>query len=162
MRKFDTRRIAIYGMVAAIYAVLTIALAPYSFYGVQFRIGEALVLLCFYKRGYIIPLTLGCAIANLFSPMLAWDMTVGIFATFLSVLLISFSRNIVIASFFPVVINGVLVGLGVTKYYSGILWVNMGLVALGEFVCISIVGVILFKNLEKNKAFMKLIKFGEE
>ncbi|MFA5658382.1 MAG: QueT transporter family protein [Oscillospiraceae bacterium] len=159
MRKFDSRRIAVYGMVAAVYAVLTIVMAPYSFYGVQFRIGEALVLLCFYKKDYIVALTIGCAIANLFSPMLAWDMTVGVFATFLSVLMISFSKNIYIASLFPVVINGVLVGIGVTKYFGGGLLINMGLVALGEFICISIVGIIIFKSLEKNKKFMRLIKF---
>ena len=71
MSKNYVNRIAIFGIVTAIYVVITVLLMPYSFYGIQFRISEALVLLCFYKKDYIIPLTLGCAIANLFSPMMA-------------------------------------------------------------------------------------------
>jgi len=159
MKKYDTKRIAVFGIIAAVYVVLTVALAPYSFYGVQFRIGEILVLLCFYKRDYVIPLTIGCAIANLFSPMFAWDMTVGVFATLLSVVLISFSKNIYIASLFPVIINGILVGIGVTKFFGGVLLLNMGLVALGEFICITIIGTFIFKTLERNPKIIKLIKF---
>ena len=37
---------------------------------------------------------------------------------------------------------------------------NMGWVALGEFVCVTIVGVILIKALMKNKYFSKLVTFG--
>ena len=36
----------------------------------------------------------------------------------------------------------------------------MGWVALGEFVCVTIVGVILIKALMKNKYFSKLVTFG--
>ncbi len=159
MKKIDTRRIAIYGIVAAIYAVLTIALAPYSFYGIQFRIGEALVLLAYYKRGYIVPLTLGCAIANLFSPMFAWDMTMGVFATFLSVVCISLCKNLLLASFFPVVINAVVVSIGLKLYYELPIPISMLQVAFGELVCVTGLGLILFNSFEKNKNFMRLIKF---
>ena len=162
MKKIDTRRIAIYGMVAALYAVLTIVLMPYSYYGVQFRISEALVLLCFYKKGYIVPLTIGCAIANLFSPMMALDLPIGTFATLISLLLITKSKNIYIAALFPVIINAVIVGMELKIALHAPLLLSMGQVALGEFVCVFIVGIILFKNLEKNKAFMNMIKFGEE
>ena len=33
----------------------------------------------------------------------------------------------------------------------------MGTVALGEFIVVSIIGVLVFKALERNKHFMKLI-----
>lgn len=164
MKKIDTKRIAIYGMVAAIYVAITYALGGLAFMNVQFRVSEALVLLCFYKKNYIIPLTLGCFLANLnpSSPMLAWDLTAGVLATLLSVYLISKSRNIIIASLFPVIINAVVVGFGLYKFVGLPLFLSMAQVAIGEFVCVSVVGVILFKSLEQNNGFMKLIKFGEE
>lgn len=160
MKKIDTRRIAIYGIVAAVYVAVTYACGSLAFMGVQFRISEALVLLCFYKRDYIIPLGIGCAIANLNSPMLPWDMTVGVLATVLSLLLISKSKNIFIASIFPVIINGVAVGVGLYLFFDLPLWLSMAQVAIGEFVCVSLVGIVLFKSLEKNGSFMKLIKFS--
>jgi len=162
MRKFDTRRIAVFGMVAGIYVAVTILLMPYSFYGIQFRVAEALVLLCFYKKEYIIPLTLGCAIANLFSPMMAWDLPLGTLATFISLFLITKSKNIYIAAIFPVVINAVIVGIELNLALGLPLILSMAQVALGEFVCVFVVGITLFKSLEKNKGFMRLIKFGEE
>ena len=161
MQKFDTKRIAIYAVVAALYVVITYSLGGLAFMNIQFRVSEALVLLCFYKKGYIIPLTLGCFIANLnpSSPMLSWDLTAGVFATLLSVYLISKCKNIYIASLFPVVINAIVVGLGLNIYLKLPLLLSMIQVAIGEFVCVSVVGVIIFKVLEKNNEFMKLIKF---
>jgi len=164
MKKIDTKRIAIYGMVAAIYVAVTYACGSLAFMGFQFRISEALILLCFYKKDYIIPLTVGCFLANLnpSSPMLAWDLTAGVFATLLSAYLISKSKNIIIASLFPVIINAIVVGFGLYKFVGLPLILSMVQVAFGEFVCVSIVGVVLFKSLDKNKGFMKLIKFGKE
>ena len=37
------------------------------------------------------------------------------------------------------------------------LLISMGTVALGEFVVVSVAGVIIFKLLEKNSRFMRLI-----
>jgi len=159
MSKNYVNRIAIFGIVTAIYVVITVLLMPYSFYGVQFRISEALVLLCFYKKDYIIPLTLGCAIANLFSPMMALDLPLGTLATLISLFLITKTKNIYLASIFPVIVNAIVVGFELKYAFNAPLLLSIGQVALGEFVCVSIVGVILFKSLEKNKAFMRLIKF---
>ena len=113
----------------------------------------------YYEKDYIFPLTLGCFIANLFSPMLAWDLTAGVFATFLSLFLISKSKNIYLASLFPVIINAVIVSIGLKIYFEAPFWLSMLQVAIGEFVCVSVVGIVVFKILELNKRFMKIIKF---
>lgn len=160
MKKIDVRRIAIYGIVAAIYVVLTVSLSWMSYLGVQFRIAEALVLLCFYKKDYIIPLTLGCFIANLFSPMMAWDLPIGTLATLISLILITKCKNIYVASLMPVIINGILVGLELYFALGFPLLLSMGQVALGELVCVTGLGVLIFKTLERNKKFMNLIRFN--
>ena len=46
----NIKRIVISALIAALYATLTIALAPISYLGVQFRISEIMVLLAFYKK----------------------------------------------------------------------------------------------------------------
>ena len=81
----NIKRIVISALIAALYATLTIALAPISYLGVQFRISEIMVLLAFYKKDYIVGLTLGCFIANILGPNGTIDIVLGTFATFISV-----------------------------------------------------------------------------
>ena len=53
-------------VIAAIYVVLTIIFAPFSFGEVQVRISEALTVLPFFTPAAIPGLFVGCIIANLF------------------------------------------------------------------------------------------------
>ena len=166
MEFFNARRITNIGVVAAIYVVLTLLFSGLSYGSVQFRFSEALVLLCFFNKDYIISMTLGCFIANLFSPVGLIDTIVGTLATLISVLLIyAFRKNdntlrLALCSLFPVVINGLMVAAEL-KYVSDLpFWLSAGQVALGEFVCVSIIGVVLVKALSRNKSFMKLVMAG--
>ncbi|MFC3931477.1 QueT transporter family protein [Streptococcus dentapri] len=66
---FTVRDLVQIALVAALYAIFT-ALPPFNLisYGpYQFRLSEMLNFLGFYKVKYIIGLTLGCMIANLYS-----------------------------------------------------------------------------------------------
>ena len=155
--KFSPLRLAKLAAVAAVYVCLTYALGFMSYGNIQFRVAEMLMLLCFYKKDYGVSLILGCFIANLFSPMMLMDMIFGTAATVLAVLLIYISPNIYIASLAPVATNAVIVGAELTYAFKTPFWLNAIEVAAGEFVCVSVLGVIVFKLLEKNAAFMKLI-----
>ena len=159
MKKIDTKRIAIFGLVTGIYVALTLSLSFLSYGGVQFRIAEALMLLCFYKKDYIIPLTLGCAIANLFSPMMALDLPFGTMATLISLLLVFKCKNIIVASLMPVIVNAIVIGIELKIAFDLPFAISMIQVGFGQFVCVTIIGVTIFKFLEKNNAIMKLIKF---
>ena len=154
---FSAVRIAKLAAVAALYVALTYALGFMSYGNIQFRVAEVLTLLCFYKKDYGIALTLGCFIANIFSPMMLMDMVFGTLATVLAVLLIFISPNLYIASLAPVLTNAVIVGIELTVAFKTPFRLNALEVAAGEFVCVSIVGVILFKLLEKNAGFMRLV-----
>ena len=154
--KFSAVRFVKLAAVAAIYVVLTYALGFMAYGSIQFRVAEVLMLLCFYKKDYGISLIVGCFVANLFSPM-ALDMLFGTAATVLAVLLIYISPNLYIASLAPVVTNAVIVGAELTISFNTPFWLNAVEVAAGEFVCVCIVGVIVFKSLERNPAFMKII-----
>lgn len=165
-RKINTKKIANIGVVAGIYVVLTVALSSLSYGGVQFRVAEMLTLLCFYKKDYCLSVTLGCFISNMFSPMPV-DMLIGTLATVVAVVPMYYigkkaTKNrlfkMVLASLCPVLSNALIVGAEL-KIFVGLPFVISALeVALGEIVCVSLLGVICFWNLEKNKQFMKLLE----
>lgn len=158
--KLSVRKLAILGFVAAVYVVLTVMLGELSYSNIQFRISEALVLLCFYKKEYIYSMTAGCLIANIFSGM-PLDIIFGTLATLIAVICVYKCKNLILASLFPVAVNAVIVGLELKFAYGLPLFLTMAQVAIGELVCVTILGVIIFKVLEKNKPFMKMICFGE-
>lgn len=160
MKKINIKDIVLYASVAAIYVVLTWAFGSLSYGPIQFRISEVLVLLCFFDKKYFLPLTIGCFISNLMSPN-ALDIIFGTLATMISLFFVCKSKNLFVASLFPVVFNGLIVALELTVF-SSIYDINLYLfytatVAFGEFVCVSIFGVILFTILKKNKDFMNFI-----
>ena len=158
----NIKRIVISALIAALYATLTIALAPISYLGVQFRISEIMVLLAFYKKDYIVGLTLGCFIANILGPNGAIDIILGTFATFISVWgiyltgkYIKGKKSIWIASIWPTIFNGIIIGWMLNYVYGLPLVLSMGQVALGEFVIITVIGVPVFNFINK-KYFGKL------
>lgn len=153
-----TKKLTALSIVAAIYVVLTVMLGDLSYSNIQFRLSEALILLCFYKREYIYALSVGCLIANIFSGM-PLDIIFGTLATVIAAFLVFKAKNIYIASVFPVIVNAIIVGAELNIFYGLPLWLTMAQVALGEFVCVCILGVILFKSIEKNKVFMRIIRF---
>lgn len=162
MKKLKISDLILYSSVAAIYIVLTMLLGSFSFGPIQFRISEILVLLCFFNPKFFLPLTLGCFISNLFSPFGFYDVIFGTLATMLSLLWIKTSKRLFIASLYPVIFNGIIVSLEIClladTFTLGLFLLNFATVALGEFVCVSIIGVILFSSIKNHEGFLKLIK----
>ena len=68
------------GLVAALYVVLTLLVAPVAYGPIQFRISEMLNFLGLYNRRYVYAITLGCFLANI--PNGYVDMVVGSLSTF--------------------------------------------------------------------------------
>lgn len=66
MKGWGTRDIAYSGIIAALYAVLTITLAPISYGVYQLRVSEALTIIPFVYPPAIIGLFIGCLVANIF------------------------------------------------------------------------------------------------
>ena len=142
-------------VVAAIYVVLTVATSAISFGMMQIRIAEALMLLCFFRKDYIYGLTAGCFIANLFSFM--WmDIIVGTLATLIACLCICFLsfKNLFLASLYPVIANGFIIGAELTYFEVGPYWVCTGWVALGEVIAVCVIGYALFMILWREKRLL--------
>lgn len=157
MKNEVIRSITVNAVVAVIYFLLTFFTPTISFLGMQIRIAECLILLCFFRRDYVVGITLGCIFANFNSPMMFYDVLFGSLATLISALLISFMKNLFVATLIPVVINGFIVGAELYFILEEPFWINVGFVAAGEFIAVSIVGYIIFMIFGKKKYFQNLI-----
>ena len=159
-----TKRITRTAIVAAIYAATTLAIAPFAYGSIQFRISEILVLLALFDPLYISGLTLGCLIANMLGPNGLLDIIFGTLATFISLIAIYFTGKIIknyklkliLSSIWPTIINGLIIGWMLNKLYKLPLILSMGEVAIGEFVVVTIIGVPLF--LFAGKRFEDVLK----
>ena len=168
-----TSRIAVGGVIAALYVVLTYAqemIFPNSTsMAVQFRMSEALTMLCLFTPHAIPGLTIGCLLANVVSlGALPVDMIMGTFATFLATLCIYKTRNIqfkgmpLLSAAMPAIFNGIIIGLEIEIFFIEgpfnfvSFLTQAGLVALGELVVCYTLGILLAKTL-KNKNFEKYL-----
>ena len=150
-----TKQIARSAIIAALYAALTVSLAPISYGPVQFRVSEALTLLPFYFPEAIPGLTIGCVLANFFGGFGLTDMFFGSLATLLAAFLTMKSKNIYIAAFWPVVFNAVIIGTMLHILIEVPLIATGLYVGLGEAGACYIVGVPLMKILEKRNIIIK-------
>lgn len=149
---------------AALYFVLTVALAPISYGPLQFRLSEALVLLpLIFPAEGVVGLTLGCLLANIFSPTGWYDMVFGTLSTLVACLLsvlirwLFYRKNQKNNVFLPFLggIPHILVNMTVLPimwYMLGmeeVVWINMGMIALTEAATIYALGVPLYFALLK-------------
>jgi uncharacterized membrane protein len=153
---FKTNDLIKNAIIAALYAVLTLSLAPLSYGPIQVRVSEFMTLLAFTNRKCIPGLVLGCFLANIGSPYGVTDMVVGTLATFLAVYAMQFCPNLFVASLMPVLFNGVIIGAELAYLAALPEGVSMAATMLyigaGEFVSVSVLGIIIFKLLLKNHA----------
>lgn len=145
-------------VIAALYVVLTIAVAPVAFGPIQFRISEVLVLLCFFKRDYCISLILGCFIANLFSIELGYvDLIFGTLHTAISVICVSFTKKYMfLASLWPTIFMPI-IAFELWKFLGFEFFSTWLSLVISEFIVVSIIGYIIFFFIRKNETLMKLI-----
>ena len=164
----NTKRLVRAAMVAAIYVVLCLVLAPFSYGAVQVRLAEMLCLLPVFGAEYIVAVTLGCFLANLLSSTLV-DVVFGTAATLVACLVTYAVRKVRVgglaipAAVPPIVSNAVIVGaLELTFFLPGVTgtaalaaW-NALTVGIGEVVSCGILGVALVKLIESNTGLRRL------
>lgn len=144
-----TRSVCLSAMIAALYAALTLLLAPISYGAIQCRISEAMTLLPILLPQAIPGLVIGCLVANLLSPVAIWDVIFGTLATLIAALgTYQLRKKPLLAALCPVVANGIIVGVMLAVFYALPLWLTMLEVAVGEAVAVAL-GFILLAALRK-------------
>ena len=165
--------LAVGAVIAALYVVLTYAqeiIFPNSTsMAVQFRLSEALTMLCVFTPYAIPGLTVGCILTNLITVgVLPTDIILGSLATFLAGVCMYKARSItlkglpVLSALMPAIFNGIIIGAQIEVFYIDgpfnfvSFLTQAGLVALGELVVLFTLGLLLAKTI-KNKKFEKYL-----
>ena len=145
-----TRSLCVSAVIAALYAAMTILLAPISYGSIQCRISEAMTLMPILLPQAIPGLFVGCLIANLYTGMLT-DIVFGSLATLLAAVgTYLLRKKPLLAAACPVISNGVIVGLVLACSFNLPVALTMAEVAIGETAAV-LIGCVLLSALKKTK-----------
>lgn len=153
-----SRKIAITGITAAVYVALTWILLPISYGMVQLRVSEVMTLLAFAHPVFVPGLILGTFVANINSPTPLPDMIMGTAATAVAVFMMTRTKNIWLASLWPTLSNGIIIGLELYLFVGTPLLASVGFVALGEFVTVTIIGCPLYLAIKSRHKLFGMIQ----
>lgn len=155
----DTNFLVKSAVIAALYAVITLMFPSLAYGPIQLRFSEILVLLVFYNKRFIPGLLLGCFLANFASDIAIFDVIFGTFASFLAFSFMIKQKKLFTASLFPVLFMFIpAIGTYLLLDSSVTFFVMLIQFMTSEFLVVSVIGVIIFKILEKNSGFMNKIK----
>ena len=149
---FSVKSLTRAAMVAAVYAALTVLLAPISFGAVQFRVAEALTVMPLFMAEAVPGLAIGCLVANILGGATLIDIILGSIATLLAAVVTRMLRKRpILAMAAPVVFNALIVGPVVYFCYvmaegafsMGTLAFTCLTVGLGELAVIYTLGFVL-------------------
>ena len=147
----STKKLMEAAIIGAIYAVLTIALAPISYGPLQMRVSEALTILPALTPAGVPGLFIGCLVANLMGPYGVVDVVCGSLATLVAAAMsYGLRTRPILVPLPPVIINGVVIG-SMIHFVYGVpnLIACMGWVALGQMASCYLLGYPLMKILKK-------------
>ncbi len=177
MRTKHIRQLTEIGVIAALYAALTLVLPVASFGPIQCRASEALTILPVFTPAAIPGLTLGCFIANLVGLSMganvagAWDLLLGTLATLLAALCTYGFRRVTLRGWPwlslipPVLFNAVIVGAELTFALFdapswGLFAVCAAEVGAGELAAVFAGGTLLYLALTRSGADRRLFAGG--
>ena len=166
--RMTTRRIALSGLIAGLYAAITILTASFAYGNIQFRIADALCVLVVLEPSVTVGLTLGCLLSNIFSTVSALDIVIGTAATLLGCLLARNIKNMWLVPVPMALSNALLVGAMLTWYYMPPELLGKGLVIFGaevlagELVVLYAIGVPLTLFIKRSGLQEKLMNRRQE
>ena len=175
MRTSPVRKLAEIGVIAALYVVLTLVVAPFAFGPIQCRVSEALTILPVFTPVAIPGLALGCLLANFIGLSIgangvgAWDLLFGTAATLLAAVFTYLFRNVKLGKWPwlslipPVFFNAVIIGAEIMFAYDpkelwsfGLYGIYAAQVGIGEAIAVLAGGTLLHLALTRSGADRRL------
>ena len=158
----NLRKLCMSGIVAAMYAAITVLSGPLAYGGVQFRLSEALMVLCWFRPWMGVGLTMGCLIANFFSTVTVLDVVIGTLATALACLWTPRIKRPWLVPIPTILCNGLLVGAMLALVLTpqtpvvgfGIYFAQ---VTFGETAVMYLLGMPLLLFLKRNRTLDRIV-----
>lgn len=147
-------------VIAAVYAALTIAIAPLAYGEIQVRISDAMLILPLlggFGLDAVIGLTIGGFLANLASPFGFIDWVFGPIANFAATIIVYAARKtlgqglrgLVAGSLGAMIMVTLIIGYGELHLVFQLPWQTMIYVFIGELISIGIGGAVIYYSYEK-------------
>ncbi len=154
MKQNDARKLAVGGVIAALYVALTYIAAVFGLASgaIQVRLSEALTILPVFTSTAVPGLTVGCVLANLLTGCAPWDVVFGSLATLLGAVGTRLLNDKpYIAWIPPVVANAIIVPFVLQKVYGveDTWWYLALTVGAGEVIACGILGILLYHSIKK-------------
>lgn len=146
-------------LIAALYAALTLLMAPISFGIVQFRISEVLTILPMFTLSAVPGLAAGCLLANCIGGFGVVDIIFGTLATLLAAVCSYLLRKHKwLVPLPPVIFNALIVGtyLYLLAPSEATLLFSIGSIGFTEMAVTYVLGIPLIGILEKQKNRLRL------
>jgi uncharacterized membrane protein len=134
-----------------LYVVITLLISPFGYGAIQFRLSEIFNHLIDFNKIYIWSLILGCAVANMFSPLGIIDMVFGLMGTVLASFGIYFinkhvknvKAKLVVSTIVPTItMFPVAIELMIVNHLP--FWATYATCAVGEFVSCAVGAFIVY------------------
>ncbi len=160
MKNIPVRKLALTGLIAALYVVLTLPFGQIAFGPIQFRLAEILTVLPFFTPWAIPGVTLGCLLSNLlFSTV--YDVLFGTLATLIAAYWTYKCKRILWAPVPPILVNGLIIGAMLTVLATGRFeWGAFGVIAAqiaaSEFIVCFALGIPFLRSIQRSKVLTYL------
>ena len=158
IRRKSVRFIAVSGLIAALYVVLTMLSATVGLASgsIQFRLSEALCILCVFTPAAIPGITVGCLVSNLLTGCLPPDIILGTAFSAVGAVGTYFLRKHPIISPLPYVLANTLYLTVMMRYVYGkfgTLPLSFYIITcgIGEAVCAGAGGILLYFLIKKKQ-----------
>lgn len=139
------------GLVAALYIAVTLIIAPFSYGAVQLRLAEGFNHLAVFNKRNVVALTIGCAIANLASPLGIVDIVFGSLGTLVMTTITYYVTRKIKSVPLKLTISTIIctimtfnVALELHIISKLPFWPTYATVALGEFLSLSLGAVVIY------------------
>ena len=160
-------------MIGTIYIVMTLIppLNSLSFLAIQFRVSEALLVLVWFRKDYVIGLVIGTFIANFFGPLgggfSVLDALLGSLVSFLALQLMIRIKPRGLGLLAPIILNAVYLAifLPFALAIEPSAWIGFAIatglsVAVGEAAVLILLGLPLTFLIQLQPRLLQLIKGG--
>lgn len=155
--KFSAKTIAIGGLVAALYVVLTLVSSVFGTVSgpFQLRISEALCILPVFTPAAVPGLFIGCLLSNIIFGGGIWDIVFGSLATLIGAIgTYLLRKHRFLAPIPPIVANMIVIPLILTFTINAeqSFWLLVLLIGASEFISAGILGELLYIPLNKHRS----------
>lgn len=157
--KFTAKSIAIGGLIAALYVVLTLVSSVFGTASgpFQLRISEALCILPVFTPAAVPGLFIGCLLSNLIFGSGIWDIIFGSIATLIGAIgTYLLRKHRFLAPIPPIVSNMIIVPIILTFAINAeqSFWLLVLSIGVSEFISAGILGELLYIPLNKHRSLL--------